>query len=453
MVGSTGVGVAGIGVTTWAALAVLVCSAAAGIRMYLRREFDPFVRRIVPMALGAKLLGTFAYYAVIEDVYGSGDVTGYISAGRELVPAIRSGALPENALEPGTRFTEFLTGLLFSVVGSSEIVGYVVFSMLSFVGMVFFFHAFRLAVPDGDHHRYALMVLFVPTMLFWPSTIGKDAWVVFTLGVGAYGAARILRRQRFGYPLVAVALVAMAMVRPHMAALFAVSFLAGFLLRFGDSGVKRSATGWVVGLVLIGVGVGFSLMNFSEEMGRSETGEDAALSERVRADVDEIFDRTDQLTSQGGGQFQSRPVRGPADLLHALITVPFRPFPWEGHNYQAQIAGFEGLLLFGLVLAALPRLATLPRRLLRTPYVVVATAYSLGFIVAFSNVGNFGILTRQRAQLLPMLLVLLALPRAGSVSDRVPLGRASGPRSRRPVVEYLPSTEPREETDEKHPGA
>jgi hypothetical protein len=444
---------AGIGVSTWVALAVLVGSAAAGLRMYLRREPDRFIRRTVSIALGAKLLGTFAYYKVIDDVYGSGDVTGYITAGRDLVPAIRSGSLPENALEPGTRFTEFLTGLLFSVVGPSEIVGYLVFSMLSFVGMVLFFYAFRLAVPDGDHHRYALMVLLLPTMLFWPSTIGKDAWVIFTLGVGAYGATRTLRRQRFGYSLVTAALAAMAMVRPHMAALFAVSFLAGFLLRLGDSSVKRSAAGWVVGLVLIGVGVGFALLNFSDEMGRSETGEDAALTERVRADVDEIFDRTDQLTSDGGGQFQSRPVRGPVDLLHALVTVPFRPFPWEGHNYQAQIAGFEGVLLLGLVLAALPRLAGLPRRLLRTPYVVLATAYSLGFIVAFSNVGNFGILTRQRAQLLPLLLVLLALPRGSTVADQELIRRPHGGGTRRPVVvEYLPSPEPSDGSDEERLG-
>jgi hypothetical protein len=444
------VGVAGLGVTAWFALAVLVASAAAGFRVYLRREADPFVRRIVPTALAAKLLGTFAYYTVIADVYGSGDVTGYITVGRELAPAIRSGTLPENALEPGTRFTEFLTGLLFSVVGPSEIVGYVVFSMLSFGGMLLLFHAFRLAVPDGDHHRYALMILFLPTMLFWPSTIGKDAWVVFTLGLGSYGVARILRRHRFGYPLVAVALPAMAMVRPHMAALFAVSFLAGFLLRLGDSSVKRSASGWVVGLVLIGVGVSSALLNFSEEMGRSETSEDAALTERVRADVDEIFERTDQLTSDGGGQFQSRPVRGPVDLLHAILTVPFRPFPWEGHNYQAQIAGLEGLLLLGLVVAAIPRLAGLPRRLLRTPYVVMATAYSLGFIVAFSNVGNFGILTRQRAQLLPMLLVLLALPRGSPVGGRGPVRRPNGRRGHRPaVLEYLPSPEPSQGIDEK----
>jgi hypothetical protein len=427
--------VGGLGAAAILSLSLTALAVAATLRLYLQREPDPFVRRFVLFGLAAKLLGTFAYRYVVSDVYGRADATGYIEVGRSLVPAIRSGSLPENALEPGTRFTELLAGVVFTIFGPSEIVGYLVFSLLAFLGLVLCFHAFRLAVPDGAHHRYLVLVLLLPTMLYWSSAIGKDAWVVFTLGVAGYGAARVLRRFRFGYPLVLVSLAAMAMVRPHMAALFAVSFLVAFLVRLGDRSVRHNAIGWVAGLAMIAIGVGFALTNFSEEMGRGESEEDAALTDRVRADVDEIFERTDRLTREGGGEFESRPVRSPVDLVHALITVPFRPFPFEGHNLQAQIAGVEGLLLLALVLAALPKFRTLPRRLLRSPYVTLAATYSLGFVVAFSNVGNFGILTRQRAQLLPMLLVLLAVPRIGELA-RPPA--SSRTRRQGPVLVYLP---------------
>jgi hypothetical protein len=422
----------------WVATGVTFVLAALGLRIYLRRESDDFVRRFVLLGLGAKVLGTFVYRFVVTDVYGTADVSTYIRVGRELIPAIRSWSLPEDALEPGTRFTEFLTGVVFTVYGPNEIIGYLVFSLLAFVGMVLLFHAFRLAVPDGAHHRYLVLILFLPTMLYWPSTIGKDAWVVFTLGVAAYGAARILRRRSIGYPLVVGALVAMAMVRPHMAALFAVSFMLAYVVRAGDRTIRHSALGWLVGLALIGVGVGVALTNFSEEMGRSDTEDDAAMTDRVRADVDEIFERTDRLTRDGGGEFASRPVRNPMDLIHAAITVPFRPFPPEAHNVQSQLASLEGLLLLALALAALPRLSTLPHRLLRTPYAALAATYTLGFIVAFSNVGNFGILTRQRAQLLPMLLVLLALPKVGELAHPESPRRA---RDRQPLLIYLPPEE------------
>ena len=385
---------------------------------YIRREPDRILRRIIVLGFAAKLVGTAAYYRVIADVYGSGDVTGYVRVGRELAPVIRSGTLPDEARETGTRFMEFLAGVVFAIFGSSEIIAYLVFSMLSFIGMLAFLKALQLAAPGLDHRRYAVLLLLLPTMLFWPSTIGKDAWLVFTLGMASYGGARILRRGSFGYPLAALAVAGMGAVRPHMGALFAVSFAAAYLLRMRDRDIKRGAVGWLVGLALIGGGVVVATGNFSDEMGRSDTQEGSTL-DRVRADTDEIFERTDRNTRRGGGEFDSRPVRGPVDFLHAVVTVPFRPFPTEAHNLQAQLISLEGIFLIGLGLASVPRLARLPRTALRTPYVAFAFVYSAGFIVAFANVGNFGILTRQRSQLLPFLLVLLVV--AGKKRRKVPL--------------------------------
>jgi hypothetical protein len=39
------------------------------------------------------------------------------------------------------------------------------------------------------------------------------------------------------------------------------------------------------------------------------------------------------------------------------------------------------------------------------------------FILAFSAIGNFGLLTRQRTQLLPFVLVLLAMPARAPVAE------------------------------------
>jgi len=44
------------------------------------------------------------------------------------------------------------------------------------------------------------------------------------------------------------------------------------------------------------------------------------------------------------------------------------------------------------------------------PYVAFSVFYVLSFVWAFSNIGNFGILARQRVLMLPLFLVVLALP-------------------------------------------
>ncbi len=94
------------------------------------------------------------------------------------------------------------------------------------------------------------------------------------------------------------------------------------------------------------------------------------------------------------------------------MTVLFRPFPWEAGNAQALVASVEGTILAMLFVVSLPRLARLPRLLVTTPYLVFAVSYSLMFVFAFSSVGNFGIITRQRTQVFPLVLVLLAIPLA-----------------------------------------
>jgi hypothetical protein len=387
-----------------------------------RREPDRFIAKAVALGLVAKLLGTVAYHFVVVGVYGSGDVAGYVRRGQAIGSMLRSGTIPSGVWEPGTPFMEFLAGVAFAVLGPSEFGGYLLFSLLGFAGMYLCLQAFRLAAPEGDHRRYAVLVLFFPALVFWPATIGKEAWLVFTLGLGAYGAARVLRRRPLGYILVAFGVVGMAAVRPHMSALFALSFAAAFLLRFRDPAVKRGIVAWTLGLVVVSAGVAYTLVNFSDEMGRSEV-EYMSITDRVRADAEEVLDRTDYYTRTGAGEFESRPVENVSDVGHAIVTVPFRPFPWEAHNAMAQLSGIEGLALLILVLASAPRLVGLPRQVLRTPYVALAFTYALGFVIAFSHVGNFGILTRQRVQLLPFLLVLLCLPVAESLQQRTRGGR------------------------------
>jgi hypothetical protein len=74
------------------------------------------------------------------------------------------------------------------------------------------------------------------------------------------------------------------------------------------------------------------------------------------------------------------------------------------------VASVEGTLLALAFVVSLPRLARLPRFLVSTPYLVFTLAFVLMFAFAFSSVGNFGIVTRQRTQVFPLVLVLLALP-------------------------------------------
>lgn len=392
-----------LGATQYLVLGVGGVAVAVVLRHVLRRETDRIIARLIVVSLVAKVAGTVAFQRVLVNLYdGVGDTHRYWKVGSDLAPVIRSGTLPDQARETGTPFMEFLAGLLFALIGNNRLVGNLVFSMLAFVGMWLLLEAFRTAVPDGSHRRYAALLLLLPTMLFWTSNLGKEAWLLFTLGVAANGAARVFQRARWGYLLTMLGITAMFAVRPHMAALFAVSLSAGYLLRFRDPTVRGGVVAWVLGLVLIAGATGFILANYADHMPRDESVDGSG--------TDQVFSATQRRTTDGGSSFEGRTVRSPADLAHALVTVPFRPFPTEAHNRQSQVAALEGIALLGIIVLSLPRLVSLPRHATRRPYIALAAVYSVGFAIAFSNVGNFGLLARQRAQLLPFLLVLLALP-------------------------------------------
>ena len=50
-------------------------------------------------------------------------------------------------------------------------------------------------MPEGRARTYGWLVFFFPSLLYWPSSIGKEAWICFGLGLASYGVALILRHQ------------------------------------------------------------------------------------------------------------------------------------------------------------------------------------------------------------------------------------------------------------------
>jgi hypothetical protein len=288
-----------------------------------------------------------------------------------------------------------------------------VFSWLGFWGLYLSFRAFRLAMPEGDHRRYALLVFFLPSLVFWPSSLGKEAWMMFTIGIALYGAARILVRLAGGYLLFAAGLGGTALVRPHVTLLLFGALFAAFLLRRATWEESTfGPLGKVVGLVVL-LAVGTVVV--------ARVADFFNLDQVDAQSVEDVLDRTEGRSTTGGSEFTAVRPDSLVEVPGAAVGVLFRPFPWEAGNGQALAASFEGVVLLGLTVLSVRRLATIPRLLVRRPYVTLAVTYTFAFAFAFASVGNFGILARQRVQVLPLALVLLALPApSASGPARVP---------------------------------
>ena len=365
---------------------------------------DPRLRRLLTTALVLKLLGAYTLYLVSFEVYdGVVDATMYHEWGVEVAEALRHDiwSVDVGRDATSTGFIRLFTGYLYVLIGATKLGGFLFYSWLGFWGTYFFYRAFRIGFPAGDHHRYAALILFLPSMLFWPSSIGKEAWMTLALGLSAYGASKLLRQQHGAVPLLAVGLWATAIVRSHMAVLIFGAIVVAYLLRRSRRPTTTAPVIKFAGILVLLVASTFVFGRFEEQFDvQGVSGES----------VDAVLSRTEAQTNTGRSTFETDRSRSLLDLPSAAVAVLFRPFPFEATSGQRLLASLEGVFLMVLVLRSRRRFRGLPGVVFRVPYVALAVTYTVGVIFAFSTIGNFGILARQRVQLFPFAMLVLALP-------------------------------------------
>ena len=356
--------VAGIARNDWNFLgALLVAPVLAAITGVLavrlaRREGQPDFALIVMVAFVAKMIGALARYYVAFVAYGgSADATGYDRYGRQLAPLYRHLDFGADVGKiPGTGFLRALTGVVYAITGTSRLGGFLVFSWFGLLGLLLFWRAFRIGVPDGDGRRYALLVLFLPSLLFWPSSIGKEAWMLVGLGVCAYGAARLFRGigRGLGAFSLASGLAGVVLVRPHLGLIVLAGLVLGYAFNIARHRSVLAPVGWIVGLAVLAVTGVILVAQASSFLGVENLTQEA---------VDQKLTSVEQQTGQGGSEFDPVAVNNPLDVPGAAVTVLFRPFPFEAHSVFVAATSLEGVLLIGLCLVSWRRLRAIPAQM------------------------------------------------------------------------------------------
>lgn len=360
-----------------------------------------------------KLVGALARYFVAYGVYGGiADASTYTSVALRHYHAFRhlNFFVPTTGVFHG--LMPFIATLIYAVTGPSEVGSFFVFSWISFVGLYLFYRAFRIAYPEGSGRRYALLVFFLPGLLYWPSSLGKEAWMVLAIGLACYGLARILAGRVGGYVSFMAGIGATLLVRPHLALIVLPAAIVAFLLRRSRPDKRARPIGKLVGV---------AVMVISSLVVVAKVQTFFGITNLDPQSITGVLNTVQTQTDIGGSAFQPPDARTPVGYVKAVVTVLYRPFPWDAHSKTVLVASGEGLLLLGITLASWRRLKRLPNAAWRNPYVLFSFLYTALFILAFSSFSNFGILARERVQMLPLFLVLLAIPAGASRADGIAL--------------------------------
>jgi Uncharacterised nucleotidyltransferase len=404
-------------------LAGVLLAGAASRRIVRLRPDEAWVGRWLVLAVVAKLGASyFRYHTAVSTYGGIADATGYDDYGRRLARAwLNGGGAPELDSLRETNFIRWFTGVVYYVFGTNMVVGFFVFGLLAVLGSYLWYRATVEAVPRVDKRVYLALVLFAPSVAFWPSSIGKESLMQLGLGAVALATAHLL-----GHRLARAAVLGGAggwllwVVRPHLLAL--VTLAAGFAYAAGrvrgNGGAMRSLMARPVGLLAMVLVMAFAVSQATKFLGI----EDLSLSS-IEAELDENTERT----SQGGSEYHHggnslNPLRVP----EGAATVLLRPFPWETESSLQLLSSVESALLAAIIVARLPSLRAALAGARSTPFLLYCWTLVLLYAATFSSIANFGLLVRQRSLVLPPLYVLIAI-RAQPATSASPARAARRP--------------------------
>jgi hypothetical protein len=294
-----------------------------------------------------------------------------------------------------TNLINSLCGLATVFIGDALPTLFIAFALISLAGAYLFYRAFAIAFRDGDQKLFGFLVVLSPSILFWASSVGKDALIQCFLALSCLGFARVIQaRSPRGALLCAVGVLGTLLIRAHIAAMLAIAITFPYAVgRSRPGGPSKAARIVLIPLLMAGT---YLVIRNAGSMIDLPNNSSANMMQEANA-----VTRNSQVGGSSFNQGNSLPVR---ILESPLLLV--RPFPWEMHSVMSIASGVESA---GWILLCWLRRRQiwLTLRNWRDPYVGFLLAYVVIFVGAFGGaISNFGILSRQRIMVTPFLLML-----------------------------------------------
>ena len=367
------------------------------------RDSDRSTQKIVTVFLVLRLVMPAIFSLVTENsevLFGNGtDADFYDFSARMISDQIDSGdpILPTPVV-PGTGAIQWALGAFYWLSSGERLAASYLWSGLATIGMLLFWLATR-SLIGRKQHLYAAAVLLLPSLLFWNAGVGKEALVTLGIGATIYGYWSITGRAKVpaGIAYLAFGTIVIGAVRPHVGLVLLGSLGVGILLgssRFAKGGRSR----WVFGLLIIGL-LAVLILPVTLRLLDAGAGESLLEASQRRAEV---------ATSQGGrSDFETQAVGGIGDIPRAVTTVLFRPFLWEVRTVPQLAAAIESTVIACFLIVSVWQVIVGRLSFRRTPLVVGATTYVILFSAAIASYGNFGLLVRQRTQVIAFLIFVL----------------------------------------------
>ena len=387
------------------------------------------------LAIAGRILGSLARYEILQRSYGGiGDALGYYGAGLRFAERFWRHDFTVFGYQQwfgndhwwGTQFLKNLSGIILTVIGPTMRGEFLVFSLLAFAGLYCIARAARQAAPSQYSQDVAWWIWLWPSLWFWPSSVGKEAIIIFSIGLVTLGY--VGREQRIQWGTFLAGLTLAFAIRPHVAAVLIMAVvIAHWVESWKQFNVRRLLEGALITIVAL-----ITLQKMATHFGL------------VSPDLEglaEFMSYRASKTLQGGSSIGTVPT-GIAGIPLAFMNIWMRPFPWEAHSVMALGSALEVCILWWFVWRHRRRVVGAVKswhhhRLLRFAIpLLIGYTLMIGF-----TFGNLGIIARQRVPLFPFFFLLLSFadrdPNAEVANpEKIPLADDLSPRHSRSISSH-----------------
>ena len=310
------------------------------------------------------------------------------------------GNLLGRFLTPGRWFYVTYQSLIYYFTGATTISILGINSFMAFWGSLTLTRAIYCFLPRTSYKTTLLpfFLIFTPSVVFWSSTNLKEALMFWAIcQVFAFAVPNSLQKRVVEtFVLFAFGALLGSLLRPHVIIPWVLSVLLIKLFEFGFS--KNS-----IGLLFV---ISIAFLPIAEHF--SPKVLDAKIKYLERNMV-QIIERGERC-SFNNSTFDYG-ASGPVPIFSGLKSLLFRPYFWQAKKMRFLLSALEIWVLSFLIVFCWIRM----RRneivaVLYAPLTQVAILVIFPFCWLLTYFPNEGLIVRQRVQVIPALLVLLALP-------------------------------------------
>jgi hypothetical protein len=285
------------------------------------------------------------------------------------------------------------------------------FSYYALLGSWVFFKKLMVLYPTIKR-ELALALLFIPTVVFWSSTVLKDPITFGSLGFILYGVYNLFSRRKIFLSLLCIAIPAYItyVLKIYIILSFAPALVL-LLLLTKSKDIRNIYLRNIFYIIMVGVSAGLGYLLYA-----NLTSTEAA--NKYKAEV--IFEQIDQqrgqfgLTEQikGGSYYGGGSTTGAMAFPAGIVATFYRPYLWEIKNPVMGLSAIESFLFAVLTISSLFYIGV--RKFFHTiftdPLILFCFVFSMLFGGAIgASTANFGALVRYKIPGMPFYFLMILL--------------------------------------------